>query len=103
MFSTRLLNYLLPHEDSIRHGYRFEMKSYLLKFLRPLTWLLWGMLIIGMIDHFLLDPRGLAVLPEWLFDWLLILMWRKQRIHLPTRPPKQRTRSGGTLNASKVI
>jgi hypothetical protein len=69
------LNYLLPHEDSIRHGYRFEMRSYLLKFLRPLTWLLWGMLIIGMIDHFLLDPRGLAVLPEWLFDWLLILMW----------------------------
>ena len=49
--------------------------SLLLRFLAPLTYLLWGMIILGMLDHFLLDPRGIAIFPEWLFDWLLILMW----------------------------
>ena len=33
------------------------------------------MLIIGMVDHLLFDSRGLTVLPEWLFDWLLIVIW----------------------------
>ncbi|MDE0780081.1 MAG: hypothetical protein OSB67_04940 [Alphaproteobacteria bacterium] len=49
--------------------------SLLLRFLTPLTYLLWGMIILGMLDHFLLGPRDLAVLPDWFFDRLLILMW----------------------------
>ncbi len=47
----------------------------LLKFLKPLTWLLWGMIGIGMLDHFILGPRGLNFLPEGVLDWLIILLW----------------------------
>ncbi len=51
------------------------MQAYLLRYLTPLTYLMWVVIIIGMVDHFFLEPRGLAFLPPAVFDWLLILMW----------------------------
>lgn len=50
-------------------------RQLLLKFLTPMTWLLWGMIGVGMVDHFFLVPRGIGILPQAVFDWLLILMW----------------------------
>jgi len=37
--------------------------------------MMWVVIIIGMVDHFFLEPRGQAVLPPVVFDWLLIVMW----------------------------
>lgn len=51
------------------------MQSYLLRYLTPLTYMMWVAIIIGMVDHFFLEPRGLAFLPPAVFDWLVILMW----------------------------
>ena len=51
------------------------MKAYLLRYLTPLTYMMWVVIIIGMVDHFFLEPRGQAVLPPVVFDWLLIVMW----------------------------
>lgn len=51
------------------------MMALLLRFLTPLTYLMWAAIIIGMVDHFFLEPRGVAFLPPAVFDWLLIIMW----------------------------
>lgn len=51
------------------------MRALLLRYLTPLTYLMWAVIIIGMVDHFFLEPRGLAFLPPPVFDWLVILMW----------------------------
>jgi hypothetical protein len=51
------------------------MKALLLRYLTPMTYIMWVVIIIGMVDHFFLDPRGQAFLPPAVFDWLLILMW----------------------------
>jgi hypothetical protein len=51
------------------------MQAYLLRYLTPLTYLMWVVIIIGMVDHFFLEPRGLAFLPPSVFNWLLIVMW----------------------------
>lgn len=51
------------------------MKALLLRYLTPLTYIMWAGIIIGMIDNFFLEPRGLAFLPSGAFNWLLILMW----------------------------
>lgn len=47
----------------------------MLRYLTPLTYLMWAAIIIGMVDHFFLEPRGLAFLPPPVFDWLVIVMW----------------------------
>lgn len=52
-----------------------DVKTFLLRYLAPLTYMMWAVIIIGMVDHFFLEPRGQAVLPPVVFDWLLILMW----------------------------
>ena len=39
------------------------MRALLLKYLTPMTWVLWGILGVGMINSFFLEPRGVAVLP----------------------------------------
>lgn len=51
------------------------MGPLLLKYLRPMTWLLWGLLAIGFVDHFLLAPRGIGVIPPAVFDWLILALW----------------------------
>ena len=51
------------------------MQAILLRYLTPLTYLMWVAIIIGMVDHFFLEPRGLSFLPSPVIDWLLILMW----------------------------
>ena len=51
------------------------LKTFLLRYLTPLTYMMWVVIIIGMVDHFFLAPRGQAVLPPVVFDWLLIVMW----------------------------
>lgn len=51
------------------------LRPLLLKYLTPMTWLLWGMIGIGMVDHFFLVPRGRSVLPAGVFDWMLLAMW----------------------------
>lgn len=51
------------------------MRALLLKYLTPLSWLLWAMIAIGIIDHFFLVPRGRTLLPPGAFDWLLLAMW----------------------------
>ena len=51
------------------------LKTFLLRYLTPLTYMMWVVIIIGMVDHFFLEPRGQAVLPPVVFDWLLIVMW----------------------------
>lgn len=51
------------------------LMALLLRYLTPLTYMMWVVIVIGMVDHFLLEPRGLAVLPPVVFDWLLIVMW----------------------------
>jgi len=50
-------------------------RQFLLKFLTPMTWLLWAMIAVGMVDHFFLAPRGISMLPQAVFDWFLIIMW----------------------------
>ena len=51
------------------------MRPYLLRYLTPLTYIMWIIIIVGMVEHFFLEPRGMAFLPPAAFDWLLILMW----------------------------
>ena len=51
------------------------LKTFLLRYLTPLTYMMWVVIIIGMVDHFFLEPRCQAVLPPVVFDWLLIVMW----------------------------
>jgi hypothetical protein len=51
------------------------LMTFLLRYLVPLTYMMWAVIIIGMVDHFFLEPRGQAVLPPVVFDWLLIAMW----------------------------
>ena len=52
------------------------MGDLLLRFLTPLTWLLWIVLGVGMFDQFVLDQIfGITVLPPRAFDALLIVMW----------------------------
>jgi hypothetical protein len=51
------------------------MSDLLLRFLTPMTWLLWIVIGIGMIEHFFLEPRGRSLLPSGVFDTLLIVMW----------------------------
>ena len=51
------------------------MMALLLRYLTPLTYVMWAVIIIGMVDHFFLEPRGLAVLPSEWFNWMVILMW----------------------------
>jgi hypothetical protein len=50
-------------------------REFLLKYLTPMTWLLWAMIVVGMLDHFFLSPRGISILPQAVFDWFLIIMW----------------------------
>jgi hypothetical protein len=47
----------------------------LVRYLTPMTWFLWAILAVGMIEHFFLEPRGRTMLPEGTFDVLLIAMW----------------------------
>lgn len=51
------------------------MMNLFLRYLTPLTYVMWIVIGFGMIEHFFLEPRGLAILPPAAFDWLLILMW----------------------------
>jgi hypothetical protein len=44
-------------------------REFLLKYLTPMTWLLWAMIVVGMLDHFFLSPRGISILPQAVFDW----------------------------------
>ncbi len=51
------------------------MRALLLKYLTPMTWVLWGILGVGMINSFFLEPRGIAVLPADTLNWMIYLMW----------------------------
>lgn len=51
------------------------MRALLLKYLTPMTWVLWGILGLGMIDQFFLEPRGLSPLPQDALSWIIYLLW----------------------------
>ena len=51
------------------------MRALLLKYLTPMTWVLWGTLGVGMINSFFLEPRGIAVLRPDALNLMIYLLW----------------------------